>query len=252
MIEASKKKMPIFAARFSELRGDRTQAEFAEFLGISRPTVGFYENGERIPDALVLKQIAVRCGVTTDYLVGLRDNKTKVNTDIGVETGLSDNAIELLRTANKQKKKSANMNSAKKYYPIDILSLLIENINYFPDLILTISRELSIKEYHAEGIEAAKAVKVLEKKNSELFEKILKNGDVLIGAAYKEYLRNIIERNFGMLVRFISGKINPCEFDAFIRYEIEKRSTNTLTDRIKQQIQEAEEGANRADDTETR
>lgn len=252
MIEAGKKKMPIFAARFSELRGDRTQAEFAEFLGISRPTVGFYENGERIPDALVLKQIAERCGVTTDYLVGLRDNKTKVNTDIGVETGLSDNAIELLRTANKQKKKSANMNSAKKYYPIDILSLLIENINYFPDLVLTISRELSIKEYHAEGIEAAKAVKVLEKKNSELFEKILKNGDVLIGAAYKEYLRNIIERNFGMLVRFISGKINPCEFDAFIRYEIEKRSTNTLTDRIKQQIQEAEEGTNHADDTETR
>lgn len=96
MNEAKEKKMPIFAARFSELRGERTQAEFAEFLGISRPTVGFYENGDRIPDALVLKQIAERCDVTTDYLVGLSDNKTYSNAEIGEATGLSDNAIETL------------------------------------------------------------------------------------------------------------------------------------------------------------
>ena len=65
MIEAKKEKISIFAARFGELRGERTQAEFAQFLGISRATVGFYENGERIPDALVLRQIAERCGVAT-------------------------------------------------------------------------------------------------------------------------------------------------------------------------------------------
>ncbi len=114
MIEEKIKKMPIFAARFSGLRGDRTQAEFAEFLGISRPTVGFYENGERIPDALVLKQIAGRCGVTTDYLVGLSDNKVKENSDIGSEFGLSDSAI------NQLKKKKSN-----KFYTIS-LSYLIE------------------------------------------------------------------------------------------------------------------------------
>lgn len=96
MIEAKKSKMPIFAARFSELRGERTQAEFAEFLGISRPTVGFYENGERIPDALVLRQIAEKCGVTTDFLVGLSDNKVPENYDIGKRTGLVDVAIDAL------------------------------------------------------------------------------------------------------------------------------------------------------------
>lgn len=42
------KRMPIFAERFAQLRGEMTQGEFAEFLGISRPTVGFYENGTRL------------------------------------------------------------------------------------------------------------------------------------------------------------------------------------------------------------
>ena len=79
-------------------RQERTQAEFAQFLGISRATVGFYENGERIPDALVLRQIAERCGVATDYLVGLSDMKT---TDrdlraINNITGLSEEALSLI------------------------------------------------------------------------------------------------------------------------------------------------------------
>ncbi len=96
MNEAASHRMPIFELRFNELRGKRSQAEFAEFLGIARPTVGFYENGHRIPDACTLKQIAERTNVTTDYLVGLSDNKTPENTAIGKVTGLSDMAIETL------------------------------------------------------------------------------------------------------------------------------------------------------------
>ena len=111
--EAKSNNMPIFAARFAELRGERTQAEFAEFLGISRPTVGFYENGERIPDAFVLKQIAERCGVTTDYLVGLSDNKTSGSADIGKITGLSDEAIESLMKGFDETKKGGTALKAR-------------------------------------------------------------------------------------------------------------------------------------------
>ena len=50
-----------FAERFSKLRRDESQKDFAERIGISRPTVGFYENGDRLPQADVLKQIA-GCG----------------------------------------------------------------------------------------------------------------------------------------------------------------------------------------------
>lgn len=63
----------MFAERFHKLREERgmSQDAFAKFLGLSRPTIGFYENGTRIPDALVLVQICERCGVPSDYLLGI-------------------------------------------------------------------------------------------------------------------------------------------------------------------------------------
>ena len=66
-------RIPEFRERFAKLRGKRTQKEFADYLGIARPTVGFYENGDRIPDAAALKKICSVCGVTSDYLLGLSD-----------------------------------------------------------------------------------------------------------------------------------------------------------------------------------
>ncbi|WP_050696547.1 helix-turn-helix domain-containing protein [Anaeromassilibacillus senegalensis] len=94
--EAKEMKLPIFAERFGRLRDNMTQAEFADFLGISRPTVGFYENGERIPDASVLIKIAKKCNVSTDWLLGISDNKNADNRTIGEITGLNDEAIEFL------------------------------------------------------------------------------------------------------------------------------------------------------------
>jgi len=66
---------PKFKTRFYQLRDElnMTQAAFAQFLGISRPTVGFYENGSRIPDAQTLADIACHCNVSTDWLVGISD-----------------------------------------------------------------------------------------------------------------------------------------------------------------------------------
>lgn len=98
------KRFPVFAERFAKLRGEMTQGEFAEFLGISRPTVGFYENGTRIPDALVLRQIAERCDVSVDWLIGLSDAKSAqldVQTAVRL-TGLSENAIQWISGINSQ------------------------------------------------------------------------------------------------------------------------------------------------------
>lgn len=92
------RRLPVFADRFIELRGKRTQDEFAKFLGISRPTVGFYESGQRIPDAVVLRQIAEKCNVSTDYLLGLTDEKTPCSDIRAIceYTGLSSRAIKVL------------------------------------------------------------------------------------------------------------------------------------------------------------
>lgn len=78
------KKLSVFSERFHCLRirslnhrGEpMSQAEFAAYLGISRPTIGFYENGTRYPDAYVLNQIASKCHVSADWLLGLSDFMT--------------------------------------------------------------------------------------------------------------------------------------------------------------------------------
>ena len=68
-------RFPDFRARLRELQGDRSNVEFAAFLGMSRQTIGFYLNGDRIPDILALRQIAERCNVSADWLLGLSDIK---------------------------------------------------------------------------------------------------------------------------------------------------------------------------------
>ena len=68
-------RFPIFCDRLCELQGKKTIAAFAAFLGLSRPTVNFYLNGDRVPDALTLRQIAERCNVSSDWLLGLSDVK---------------------------------------------------------------------------------------------------------------------------------------------------------------------------------
>lgn len=88
-------RFPIFTKRFRELQGKKSNTEFAEFLGLSRQTVGFYCNGDRIPDALGLKEIAEKCNVSADWLLGLSDVKT-LDIDarlICEKTGLSERLI---------------------------------------------------------------------------------------------------------------------------------------------------------------
>ena len=69
-------RLPVFTERFNKLRGDMTLDQFASRIGISRNTVGLYASGARIPDAVILSQIAAACDVSADYLLGLTDVMT--------------------------------------------------------------------------------------------------------------------------------------------------------------------------------
>lgn len=94
--QESKPRFPAFREAFLELMGDMTLQEFADKLGMSRATVGFYAAGQRIPDALGVKNIAEKCGVSADWLLGLSIVKT-CDTDIKSMcnyTGLSETVIE--------------------------------------------------------------------------------------------------------------------------------------------------------------
>ena len=93
-------RMKVFKERFNKLRGEKSQEEFAEFLGISRPTVGFYENGSRLPDALTLSQIARKCNVSADWLLGLSNTRQYSGTlsDACNYTGLSEEVIDFFHS----------------------------------------------------------------------------------------------------------------------------------------------------------
>ena len=92
----------IFRERFHAIRNNMnmSQAAFAEFLGLSRPTIGFYERADmengRIPDIDTLKQICEKCNVSADYLLGISDERTRA--DVNAYTGLDDHSTEYLHT----------------------------------------------------------------------------------------------------------------------------------------------------------
>ncbi len=91
-------RFPDFRARLRELQGDRSNVEFAAFLGMSRQTIGFYLNGDRIPDILALRQIAERCNVSADWLLGLSDVKDPDGTlqQVCRYTGLNAQSVQFL------------------------------------------------------------------------------------------------------------------------------------------------------------
>lgn len=94
-MERKNERLPIFTERFRELQGKQSNTEFTEFLGISRQTVGFYYNGDRVPDALALIKIAEKCKVSVDWLLGMTDSKKRESVAVD-ELKLTDDAVDAI------------------------------------------------------------------------------------------------------------------------------------------------------------
>ena len=96
MVQESR--LPIFKERLNSLLEGRSITEFAKELGMSRQTLGFYLNGDRIPDIKAIRQICEFCGVTADWLIGLSEVKSPDTTVQAVcaFTGLSEEAVNSL------------------------------------------------------------------------------------------------------------------------------------------------------------
>ena len=67
----------VFGKRLKELRkaNGYTIEQFADMVGISKSTLGYYENDKRMPDIEILARIADTLNVNEDYLIG-RTNTT--------------------------------------------------------------------------------------------------------------------------------------------------------------------------------
>lgn len=96
-----------FANRLKELRGDMSQTELADALGVSRASLSLYELGNRTPDIEFLYTVCRYFEVTSDWLLGLSSVKKPDTTMQAVcdMTGLEYAAIEKLRTTALVKRK---------------------------------------------------------------------------------------------------------------------------------------------------
>lgn len=67
----------ILGTRLKQLRSqlNMSQAEFAEYIGISASTLSAYEIGAKNPSIGIFKIIAEKCNVSIDWLCGLSENR---------------------------------------------------------------------------------------------------------------------------------------------------------------------------------
>lgn len=91
----------IFPSRLRSLMDEKkvTQAELAKICGVQRQSVAQWREGNTRPEILSLGKIAEFFGVSSDYLIGLTDNKTtdKATQDLCSTLGLSEKAINALK-----------------------------------------------------------------------------------------------------------------------------------------------------------
>lgn len=115
-----------FSIRLRELRGGRSDTEFANYLGVARQSVESWINGKKTPNIKMLVQISNKSGVSVDWLLGLvpRDNpsndeKMRITAEY---TGLCDDAIERLHEL---------LTDEKRNSMIHFINLVLSNNDFY-------------------------------------------------------------------------------------------------------------------------
>ena len=93
----------IFCGRANELFGEAGQIELAQKIGISQGVISAIKNKKaKAPSADTVCRIAEAFEVSTDWLLGLSDNRTtdQATKELCKTLGLSDASIDLLKNGN--------------------------------------------------------------------------------------------------------------------------------------------------------
>ncbi len=192
---------------------DKKQKELAAYLGVKDNVVSYFVSGARVPNTEQIIKISKFLNVSTDYLLGQSDNLT---TDPTVKaacdyTGLSENAVSLLHAMAENKEIDLEYHwergLERPYYrEIDILSILIEALNYNPDM-LDALMEFFNTDFRTSDVEEIQDT--ISAKYPELLFKIFMGGTILKGAAYKKYVQTNVERCFSNFMFGIGTIYNP-------------------------------------------
>ena len=133
--DLSNSRIPIFTERFRKLVDKfGGVSDVSRITGITRPTINFWYNGERTPDAGNLITLSKSLGVSTDYLLGLAGPGNATNDEklsaASEYTGLSNTAVSRLHDLSQYDKRDTRAYS-------DLLSLILsdEGLEYLLGLL---------------------------------------------------------------------------------------------------------------------
>lgn len=166
-----KVRFPIFRERLNILLGDMSTTEFADKVDVSRQTMGFYLNGERIPDSLTLARICKVCSVSSDWLLGLTNDPEPRPCAVD-ELGITSEAINAITGYNQEQRDGLSILLEHKlfvflcdkifqYYNIQNSDKIEKNIDSFELLIKKLNEDKLEKSLVSENPELEGKVKVL-------------------------------------------------------------------------------------------
>ena len=144
----------VFRERFLALRGNMTQDQFADLIGISSASVKNYESGRRTPGARELRLIAEKTNVSADYLLGLWDDKAsdKDLKYIVEYTGLSSDAIARLHEYAVHTSFRKHHSAAYAAFDSFIEKLFPEFLLYLSDLGISVESAREAEQEYSEAI----------------------------------------------------------------------------------------------------
>ena len=91
-------KKALFPSQLRKLRTEKSvsQEALSKILGVSKSTIGLWENGDTLPDAKAIRDLAQYFEVTSDYLLGLSKAQKKEYHDFAEQTHFHQETISQL------------------------------------------------------------------------------------------------------------------------------------------------------------